>query len=48
MITSRVVTQGNRQYLLINETQKENLAYITYLPDKGCFSDFAAAGSFRV
>ena len=44
MISSEVVTEGDRQYLLINGTQQENLAYITYFPHKGCYGDFAKAG----
>jgi len=44
MTTSEVITQGNSQYLLINGKKRENLAYITYFPDKGCYGDFAKAG----
>ena len=44
MITSKVETRGERQVLLLNGSQRENLAYITYLPDSGCFADFANAG----
>lgn len=44
MITSKVEARGDRQLLIINGMQQENLAYITYLPDNGCFADFAKAG----
>jgi len=44
MITSAVVTEGERQYLLINGARRENLAYITYFPENGCYEDFARAG----
>ena len=44
MICSKVETRGERQVLLLNGSQRENLAYITYLPDSGCFADFANAG----
>ena len=44
MITSSIETRGDRQELTINGTQRENLAYITYLPDNGCYGDFAKAG----
>ena len=44
MITSRVIGEGDRQLLLIDEDRRESLAYITYCQDEGCFSDFAKAG----
>ena len=43
-ITSAVVTRNGAQRLTVNGAEVDSVAYITYLPEKNRYSDFAAAG----
>ncbi len=44
MITSEIVSRKGKQYLRVNGEDSEVLAYVTYLPQKGRYADFAEAG----
>jgi len=43
-ITSAVVTRNGAQRLTVNGAEVDSVAYITYLPEKNRYGDFAAAG----
>jgi len=44
MITSAIKPLGGVPALFVNGTAQPGLAYITYLPERNCYADFAAAG----
>lgn len=44
MITSAVVSKNGNPYLVVNGEKIGSLAYLTYIPEKGGFDNFARAG----
>lgn len=44
MITSTIELLGGVPTLFINDVPQPGLAYITYLPERNCYADFAKAG----
>ncbi len=42
-ITSAVITCNGAQRLVVNGNEIDSVAYITYLPEKNCYRDFAEA-----
>ena len=43
-ITSAVITKNGAQRLTVNGHEIDTVAYITYLPERNCYRDFAEAG----